>query len=467
MKAFRITVFPNTRMETICVFPWDGGTIKVQTIPDWISSGELSLLSNRNCTHVKIDTSLAGQIEPEWFNAVSYYDPAFDNRLWKTDRGYLASLTNGFPHREVEANYSTVKRYYHYEMYAMGATVMFHYGVHSTYANGTTQTMDGYYTLPIVEGSSSCAGTKLIVNVYTSGRRTENTGTFTSASVSWFNSVPSQSYNYDPETFFNYYPGNALRALDTKHSVLKSWGELSSDCMDGFYGKVNNGIQYSAEMTQLSKLAEPLVQLMQGNVSTKVLTSAYLSYEYGARLSAKDTYSYLSAITRNRDMRSRYNFSRLYARDRSYWKDTTNGFDIVHTRNLTIYYLLASSFIAKAKDAVRKAGFLPSVEIAWDFVPFSFVVDWFSPIGDAIALFDKKGVFDQHDFLASVLTDKVEYTIDLSKNYLLPGTGTLKVTTYIRRVQSTVPKPAMKFDDLDLSYRQIRNGVALLLQNWR
>jgi hypothetical protein len=49
--------------------------------------------------------------------------------------------------------------------------------------------------------------------------------------------------------------------------------------------------------------------------------------------------------------------------------------------------------VAKFFDQVYKAGLEPNAYVLWDFVPFSFVVDWFFPVGDALRAYVRGSAF--------------------------------------------------------------------------
>lgn len=244
----------------------------------------------------------------------------------------------------------------------------------------------------------------------------------------------------------------------------KTLQNLSSDCMDSFYGLVSNSVQYITELTELSNLAKPLMQIFSGHISPKTLSSAYLSYEYGLRLSAKDTQSYMIMMMRKRNQLLR-GFSSCAARDRVSGWYYPERCEVSLTRCLNIYYEEPSSFIVQQADILRRAGFLPTLEMAWDFVPLSFILDWFVPIGTALSMFDKKGIFDSHSFIEHCWSDKLHYSLDASL-FSLSLQGKILLTEYSRDVSPNAPRPTPRFDDLDLSHRQLRNGSAIFLQRW-
>ncbi len=122
--------------------------------------------------------------------------------------------------------------------------------------------------------------------------------------------------------------------------------------------------------------------------------------------------------------------------------------------------------ILKEKDVAQLSGLLDPLSVAWELVPYSFVIDWFLPIGDWL----------QNRGLASALTGTfVTSRIDRlnCSNLIGQGGWTFTGSTYSqeriitsRSVSSSldVPFPTVKGLEEAVSWKRAANAVALLTQ---
>lgn len=114
----------------------------------------------------------------------------------------------------------------------------------------------------------------------------------------------------------------------------------------------------------------------------------------------------------------------------------------------TEYYMTTkTNCFARLWNALEKLGFSPTAGHAWDLVPFSFVVDWFTNIGDIlqdVSAFNS-AVFTQ-DVIGAVDTAKYQYTIsDYYLEYLFGDSMSFKTvgvpltySWYDRHVSNTL-----------------------------
>lgn len=118
--------------------------------------------------------------------------------------------------------------------------------------------------------------------------------------------------------------------------------------------------------------------------------STWLEYSYGWKPLLSDVYAHAEALGELQVERQNV-VRRLTARHKNtidkeetinfvtaLWHNKTSGF---HDVQLTVLYRLPNSGIV---NPMKTFGVINPLEVAWELVPFSFVVDWFVPIGDAI-----------------------------------------------------------------------------------
>lgn len=114
-------------------------------------------------------------------------------------------------------------------------------------------------------------------------------------------------------------------------------------------------------------------------------------------------------------------------------------------------------------SSARSLGLADPLSVAWELVPFSFVADWFIPIGTYL------------DNLSIIPNLKARYLITTQTRYRIKSTagpnptyaGTAAAGTYFkleRSVSSTLPVPRPEFSSISeaLSVGRIKNGIALL-----
>lgn len=137
--------------------------------------------------------------------------------------------------------------------------------------------------------------------------------------------------------------------------------------------------------------------------------------------------------------------------------------------NVNVYTRKSIKAIIKEKDIVALAGLKDPASVAWELLPYSFVLDWFTPIGDFLAARSLAqavtGTF--------VVSEKQYLEVDTllgggSNKRTLIGTSQIgwKRVNVSRTVTTSlsVPLPSMKPLKQALSWRHALNALALLSQ---
>jgi len=122
-----------------------------------------------------------------------------------------------------------------------------------------------------------------------------------------------------------------------------------------------------------------------------------------------------------------------------------------------------SNPLLKVADSV---GLINPLSVAWELVPFSFVVDWFVPVGDLIqGIVPPQGV----DFVDGWISCKCTGTARAWTTIPSPHPGwyttasSSEVRKYRRKLTS-IPRYHLVVPDLSLSKTQVASGLALLWQ---
>lgn len=132
-----------------------------------------------------------------------------------------------------------------------------------------------------------------------------------------------------------------------------------------------------------------------GKVSqSKALANDWLSLQFGWLPLAKDLYGSLETLAAHADRLSRVRvsasvtkrWSRLGDVFGSQWDGVPNG---AHRYgNYTAKYVCVFSYSHLGLNDLASVGITNPVSVAWEVLPWSFIIDWFIPIGRYIDLWD-------------------------------------------------------------------------------
>ena len=136
----------------------------------------------------------------------------------------------------------------------------------------------------------------------------------------------------------------------------------------------------------------------------------------------------------------------------------------------TTYSRKSIKCILKEKDVAKLVGLTDPLSVVWEKLPWSFVIDWFIPIGNYLSA---RGLAQAltGTFVTSVRTGVVAGGLKVNTtsgiySKLLANEPTQKIGSFTRTVSSSlsVPLPSMKSFNSVTSWRHCANAVALLLQ---
>lgn len=130
--------------------------------------------------------------------------------------------------------------------------------------------------------------------------------------------------------------------------------------------------------------------------------SAWLQYRYAATTSLSDIRENISFIKRVAPIDSGLTTYGVQMREIDGTQVTMRCTIKLRRRELDL--------INSILDKLYSYGLLPDFYTLWDSIPFSFIVDWFLPIGDLASAIDKRRVYAQgnYDFTAIIYSLKYE-----------------------------------------------------------
>lgn len=123
--------------------------------------------------------------------------------------------------------------------------------------------------------------------------------------------------------------------------------------------------------------------------------------------------------------------------------------------------------ILKEKDVAQLSGLTDPVSIAWELVPYSFVVDWFIPIGSWLSARGLRSALTGTFVTTRMVTwEGLGYGDYISGRYYSAPGSWAKMVSLNRTISSSLQVPLPDFKPLGkvLSWQHAANAVALLTQ---
>lgn len=128
--------------------------------------------------------------------------------------------------------------------------------------------------------------------------------------------------------------------------------------------------------------------------------------------------------------------------------------------------------ILKEKDVIALSGLTDPLSVAWELVPYSFVVDWFIPIGNYLAA---RGLSQS---LSGTFVTSTKFYRKAEGFTIMPGSAKwwevdgrqksqkLEIISFERSISTTlaVPQPSVKSLAQIFSWKRAANAIALLSQ---
>lgn len=139
------------------------------------------------------------------------------------------------------------------------------------------------------------------------------------------------------------------------------------------------------------------------------LNDAWLAYRYSVSTTKSDIEEAIEFVRRNSDLSALQDASRIHC----YGIASTSyeGVEVTCRCKLTLHSKELELF-DQLWTTLYKYGLAPDLYVLWDSLPYSFIVDWFIPLGDVFAVVDASNVyggeaFDIEDVVFSLSYDRV------------------------------------------------------------
>lgn len=259
----------------------------------------------------------------------------------------------------------------------------------------------------------------------------------------------------------------------------KSFGDLANEAAKSIRSLDINSIAFIRDFVDFKKLIRSVANVADPESLKQWgqrLSSLYLGHHYGTRLTIKDTEKIAHAIDRI-DLENAYQtmgasiseniqiFGREYTVERRLTAKVRNVSDEILHETLDV-----SSAIDQFVNRIKRVGYeldiAPSAANLWDLVPYSFVVDWFLPIGKNLENREDRSYMEtlpvDSVFLSSKLTWTIDEIIPLSTTNLHTS---LSCKYYERECTSDLPYPPMHIDTPKGFSGHWLEASAIILQN--
>lgn len=202
----------------------------------------------------------------------------------------------------------------------------------------------------------------------------------------------------------------------------------------------------------------------------KTAANNWLEYQYGWMPLLSDVHSGAEALAHN--LRPAY---KMRYKARFTQRDPAEFYSTAHPWNYRINNYIAKQYIYEMTESSvptlpQNLGLADPEVVAWELVPFSFVLDWFLPIGDYLSLRAESSRLTGK-WITSTKTYK-HSQFQSAGNCVITDPTTARSTyhrliTFTRSVSGTPPKmplPRIKPLTESFSVKRIFSGLALLTQ---
>lgn len=240
----------------------------------------------------------------------------------------------------------------------------------------------------------------------------------------------------------------------------------------------SNWLENLSQIKGTLDVVKPLIQgyhaIRHGNIAEagRALASAYLAYKYmiaPAISDAKDIATHGADVLR---LATVNRFSNERRRGRVIKNSVPIASYLAQLTYTCTYHLrLKTNVFSQIWGALEKVGLEPSAGQVWDLIPFSFVVDWFYHMSDALHEMDGFNSMNiNRDLVARIEAYKVQWDLPLYEFELLfhgllaESGGPIRFSWYDRRVYDYIGTidPFVGQFTSGLSVSQVAQGTALL-----
>ena len=266
-------------------------------------------------------------------------------------------------------------------------------------------------------------------------------------------------------TGISFNPGRKLFTRDIPALTSEQLGDLCQAAVDNIAYTDINTMAYLKDLKEFASELQAIAKLVKNPLNPKSWASLFLNFQYGSRLTISDTFKLINGIIRcARDVKKlrKKAWRSSRAMSRSDVLHPTVGCKGSRFTNYKVYYKPYDSGIMSYVHKLASWDLLPTSANLWDFIPFSFVVDWFVDIGGLLESIDSAAMATSLDVVGVLFSTKDTYLINAD----LPGQQVLssEYTVYRRCWSRTLHPPKPRLEASDGFLHNIPQLLAILIQ---
>lgn len=257
----------------------------------------------------------------------------------------------------------------------------------------------------------------------------------------------------------------AVIELQVPGTYSDDYGELALNAAQFARSLDMNSIEFLKDIPEMIPSIRAVIDIVRKKPSLKNISTAYLAWKYGVSMSYHDMGTLVDAA-RSIRMRTDYGQfvrSRTSVEDCKFRLNSQNFFAHVDL-TLKVWYDPYDEGLLGAFSSLDSWGLLPTRKRVWEVVPFSFIVDWFIDISDALDRIDHR------------TTSKLLRVFDviLGRQIISPSLGSKHLgftqdsamwsfKYYTRRRRKTIPSPPYRINRPDSGFHNWVEATALIL----
>lgn len=247
------------------------------------------------------------------------------------------------------------------------------------------------------------------------------------------------------------------------------WGDLSQQSCDNVKLLDMNTIAYIGDLIKLKELVVDVIGLLRGKVNLKTLADAFLTVKYAILTFIDDTKGIAAVPSKLKkhqfkncdSTRSTVSFTK---------RDTLILLPLTWNTSFhqKIWYLHDDPTWVGMIRLALTTGLFPSLSNVWDFIPFSFVVNWFVDIGGLLDRVDTNTMLSTLPIIAAAQTRCDKTSVDA---FALPELkarslqGLITYQRYMRDIVGQVKPPMFRIDAKTISVKDHWvEAAALIIQ---
>lgn len=245
-------------------------------------------------------------------------------------------------------------------------------------------------------------------------------------------------------------------------------GELCQKSIQSLQYLNINSLAFAKDLMRIKELLPPIKDL-KNIKNPKSWASVYLWLRYGVSLTVKDSKEIIHSISRAcTDMQAvaKKPWQTCRAKEVTIKENDLGRKCRVEYNYTTRVTPIPGNIMSFIRNALVW-DLWPTPANLYDFIPFSFVLDWFINVGDNFEVIDTYGLMQYYNCMGTTYTVKqiIPFVLYSSPHYSV--FGDINLIIYNRSVYQNFDTPHF---DLDLSLpsaNQIVDSVALIVQNIR